>query len=149
MQGASTSAFKSTRYGVATLTTLATLAKPTSVEVQVRMFRRASLVLGVEGAGLINSLWLARDATVVNLHPLGDKFSTYESHCGQSYYWHIAGALNLRVGPGSPGELEGLNIAYYAFLLKNFSFFRGGSAIDTTELAPFLRELKQRQEGLL
>jgi hypothetical protein len=99
-------------------------------------------VIGVKGAGDVNSLWIGSGAVVANLHPAGaDKFSTYESRCGQSYYWHIAGALSQDIVIDS--HRDGLDISYYAFLLRISSFFRGGSAIDTTEVIPFLHELKQ------
>jgi capsular polysaccharide biosynthesis protein len=100
-----------------------------SVPEQAKCFRAADLILGVEGAGLTNMLFSQRGTTVVNLHP-NASFSTLQSDCGQSYYWHMAGSTGMH---------------YHAYMMSNFSF--GGSLDDDDTIAirdfeRFLAELR-------
>eukprot|EP01052_Picozoa_sp_SAG31_P012083 SAG31_NODE_697_length_12745_cov_67.888502_12_plen_75_part_00 len=55
---------------------------------QLYCFQNAAVVIGVEGAGLTNSVVMQRGASVINLHPAAPtaRFSTLVSSCGQSYF---------------------------------------------------------------
>ena len=68
---------------------------------QIRRFSGASTVIGVEGACLVNMIFMKAKSTVVNIQPAKDDFGLH-SRCGYSFFWQIA-------------QLVGLQ--YYAFLL--------------------------------
>merc|ERR1711924_522210 len=67
---------------------------------QVLLFSQAAVVVGVEGAGLANLIYMSEDALAVILLPAAfgnarHNFGMNAVSCGFSYYWHLAEAAGV------------------------------------------------------
>lgn len=111
-------------------------AEQHSVADQARHFEVADLLVGAIGAGLTNILYMRPGGVVVALHPAHPDalFSVYSSHCGQSYFWHMASQLGL---------------VYFSLFCPELTVFEGGRApvrdLRKLLLSPQVRDALHRR----
>lgn len=99
-----------------------------TVSEQIKAFSGATVIIGVEGACLTNTMFMRSNSIVINLQPAKDDYGLH-SRCGFSYFWQLAQLLSLQ---------------YYAFLLPEYGWLDAIS-VPIERFAVFLGNLNLKK----